>query len=418
VVTAAVRSADSVAVRFGFARTGLDSVTTAVAVQGETVVVPVLGLLPEQEYELRLEAYGCGTATRSAPLEHITGSLPADLPLYTASGLDPTPGYVVFAAGSYGLVIDNTGRVVWYHRFPDGAGLNFQPQPTGRYVAFPPMSGAWAGNWLELDPLGNLTRTFGCVGGLSTRFHDLMALPDGSYWVMCDETRTMDLTAHGGVANAQVTGTQVQHVSGSGDLLFQWSPFDYFDITDLDPAERTGPTVNWTHGNAIDLDDEGNLLISFRSLNEIAKIETRTGGVLWRMGGRRNQFSFLDTSSPAFLRQHGLRVRGRRQLMLLDNLGEPAGSRVERYELEAGSPGDSGHTARLISTYVPDSRVVAQLGGTTQPLPGGRSLVAYGNGGRVEEYDAAGQVVWRIEGNPGYIFRAQRIQSLYFPVAP
>jgi hypothetical protein len=43
------------------------------------------------------------------------------------------------------------------------------------------MSGAWAGNWLELDPLGNLTRTFGCAGGLSTRFHDLIALPDGSY---------------------------------------------------------------------------------------------------------------------------------------------------------------------------------------------------------------------------------------------
>jgi hypothetical protein len=308
--------------------------------------------------------------------------------------------------------------VCWYHRFPDGAGLNFQPQPTGRYVAFPPMSGAWAGNWLELDPLGSLTRTFGCVGGLSTRFHDLIARPDGSYWVMCDETRSMDLTAHGGVANAQVTGTQVQHVSGSGDLLFQWSPFDHFDITDIDPAERTGPTVNWTHGNAIDLDDDGNLLISFRSLNEIAKIETGTGGVLWRMGGRRNQFSFLGTTTPAFLRQHGLRVTGRHQLMLLDNHGEPAGSRVERYELDTGAPGSSGRTARLISTYVPDSRIVAQLGGTTQPLPGGRSLVAYGNGGRVEEYDAAGQVVWRIEGNPGYVFRAQRIQSLYFPAAP
>ena len=418
VVTATVRSADSVAVRFGFIPAVLDSVTPAVAVHGETAVVPVLGLLPEQEYELRLEAYGCGTATRSAPLEHVTGSLPAGLPVYTASGIDPTPGYVVFAAGSYGLVIDNTGRVVWYHRFPDGPGLNFQPQPTGRYVAFPPMSGTWAGNWLELDPLGNLTRTFGCAGGLSTRFHDLIALPDGSYWVMCDETRPLDLTAHGGVANAQVTGTQVQHVSAAGHLLFQWSPFDHFDITDVDPAERTGPTVNWTHGNAIDLDDEGNLLISFRSLNEVAKVETRTGGVLWRMGGRRNQFSFLDTSTPAFLRQHGLRVTGHHQLMLLDNLGEAAGSRVERYVLDTGAPGSSGHTARLIGTYVPDSRTVAQLGGTTQPLPGGRSLVAYGNGGRVEEYDAAGRVVWRIEGNPGYVFRAQRIQSLYFPAAP
>jgi len=417
VVTADVRSTDSVAVRFGSAGM-LDNITPAVAVDGETVVIPVLGLLPEQEYELRLEAFGCGTAAGAA-MGHLTGSLPVDLLVYVASGPDPSPGYVAFAAGPYGLVIDNTGRVVWYHRFPNGAGLNFQPQPTGRYVAFPPMSGpAGFGKWQELDPLGNLTRTFGCAGGLPTRFHDLIALPDGSYWVMCDETREMDLTAHGGVANAQVTGTQVQHVSGSGDLLFQWSPFDHFDITDLDPVGRTGPVVNWTHGNAIDLDDEGNLLISFRSLDEITKIETSTGGVLWRLGGRRNQFSFLNTSSPAFIRQHGLRVTGRGQLMLLDNLGEPAGSRVERYEVEAGATGDQGHTARLISTYVPDTRVVAQLGGTTQPLPGGRSLVAYGNGGRVEEYDAAGQVVWRIEGNPGYVFRAQRIRSLYQPIAP
>jgi hypothetical protein len=33
----------------------------------------------------------------------------------------------------------------------------------------------------------------------------------------------------------------------------------------------------------------------------------------------------------------------------------------------------------------------------------------------VEEYDAAGNVVWRIEGEPGYVFRAQRIISLYQP---
>ena len=80
---------------------------------------------------------------------------------------------------------------------------------------------------------------------------------------------------------------------------------------------------------------------------------------------------------------------------------------VERYEAEAGATGDQGHTARLISTYVPDTRVVAQLGGTTQPLPGGRSLVAYGNGGRVEAYDAAGQVVWRIEGKTCPNFQRQ-----------
>jgi hypothetical protein len=41
--------------------------------------------------------------------------------------------------------------------------------------------------------------------------------------------------------------------------------------------------------------------------------------------------------------------------------------------------------------------------------------VSFGSAGGVEEYDAAGTVVWRLTGNPGYVFRAQRIRSLYHP---
>ena len=35
--------------------------------------------------------------------------------------------------------------------------------------------------------------------------------------------------------------------------------------------------------------------------------------------------------------------------------------------------------------------------------------------GRVEEYDALGRVTWRVEKGAGYVFRAQRITSLYAP---
>ena len=96
--------------------------------------------------------------------------------------------------------------------------------------------------------------------------------------------------------------------------------------------------------------------------------------------------------------------------MLLDNLGNPGGSRAERYEYDAAS-----RTARLVGSYGSSPSVVALLGGSAQDQPDGHTLVAYGNGNRVEEYDATGQVVWRIEGNPGYLFRAQRIRSLYHP---
>jgi hypothetical protein len=58
---------------------------------------------------------------------------------------------------------------------------------------------------------------------------------------------------------------------------------------------------------------------------------------------------------------------------------------------------------------------VAQLGGTTHHLPNGRTLVAFGNGDRVQEFDASGSIVWEIQGSAGYVFRAQRINSLYHP---
>ncbi|MGH3376476.1 MAG: arylsulfotransferase family protein [Actinoallomurus sp.] len=95
---------------------------------------------------------------------------------------------------------------------------------------------------------------------------------------------------------------------------------------------------------------------------------------------------------------------------MLDNLGEAPGSRAERYRVD-----EAGHTALLTGTYTPTPPVRASLGGTTQTLPDGHTLVAFGDGGAVQEFDGNGAVVWKIEGNPGYIFRAQRILSLYHP---
>jgi hypothetical protein len=408
-VTGRVRFADSVSVAYGMPGTTLDSVTPAFASAGTEVVLPVFGLLPDRTYELRLIAHGEGGTLSSEPLHVTTGSLPADLPRFQAGGTSPSPGYVLFAAGWYGLVIDNTGRVVWYVRFPEGPSLNFQAQPNGRYIARPlTPDTSDVKPLVEFDPLGAVTRKLGCARSLRARFHDVLIQPDGSYWLMCDETRVMDLSSIGGAPGAMVTGTVVQHLDPAGGLLFDWSPFDHFEITDVDQETRSGPTVNWTHGNALDLDADGNLLVSFRSLNEITKIDTQTGSVLWRMGGLRNQFTFPD-SGPPFLGQHGVRAAGR-ELVLLDNLGEAEGSRAERYVLD-----EAGHTAQLTGTYVPTAATQASLGGTTQDLPKRHTLVAFGSGGVVQEYDSVGAVVWQIEGNPGYVFRAQRIRSLYHP---
>ncbi len=141
----------------------------------------------------------------------------------------------------------------------------------------------------------------------------------------------------------------------------------------------------------------------------MTKIDTASGAVLWRLGGLASQFTLAGTLNP-FLGQHGLRMAGPHRLLLLDNRGVSGATRAESYVLD-----ETNRIAQLTDTYAGAPSVVALLGGSTQVLPGGRVLVAYGNGNRLQEYDAAGNVVWEIHGNPGYIFRAQRIASLYDP---
>lgn len=415
VVQVRVRGADEVAVAYSLeGATHVDSITPRVRVTRDSAAVPVLGLLPNRRYRVRVIAYAQhGTSTRDG-LTLTTGALPEDIPSYTGAGADPSPGYIVLAAGLYGLVIDNTGRVVWYRRFPRGPGLNFAAQPNGHYVARPPAANpADPGHWVELDALGNETRALPCSDGLRSRPHDLIAQPDGSYWLLCDESRVMDLTEFGGVAGAVVTGTAVQHNARDGTLLFRWSPFDHFAITDVDATERTGAAVNWTHGNALDLDTDGNLIVSFRNLGEVTKIDVATGSVIWRFGGRRNQFDLSNASGaslPSFVGQHSARAYAPGAILLLDNIGDPNQSRAERYVLDARA-----RSARLVQSYGSGPGVVTLIGGSVQDLPDDRTLVSFGTAGRVEEYDGSGRVVWRIDGHAGYVFRAQRIRSLYAP---
>jgi hypothetical protein len=372
----------------------------------------MLGLLPETTYQAKLFAFNACGSTASKSLSFKTGALPSDLPAYTVTKLNPARGFVAFATGNYGIAIDNNGRIVWYHRFPNGPGLNFQPQPNGRYTARPAADPGTPGSWVEIDPLGNVTRKLGCAHDMPARLHDMIALGDGSYLILCDETRTVDLSAQGKPVNARVLGASIQHLSSTGTVMFEWSAFDYLpiDLKVLDPADLNGASINWTHANAIDIDVYGSVLVSFRNLNKIVKIDTQTRKIVWSLGGSSPDLKVYNAQVPVFVHQHGARFVGINQVQLLDNLGEQSGSRLEVYSII-----DYYNEAALISSRFATDGVTAQIGGNTQRLFGGHTLVSFGNGASVEEYDAAGNLAWKLGGSPGYIFRAERITSLYRP---
>ncbi|UCF20660.1 MAG: aryl-sulfate sulfotransferase, partial [Gemmatimonadota bacterium] len=343
-------------------------------------------------------------------LSFTTGSLPDWIPAADALGNDTTAGLVVLSYPGGPVIVDNGGRVVWYKTAPDGLLNSFQAHANGAYTLLGATDVSRA--YHVLDVLGREIGTLECVEFL-IRFHDFLVLEGGDYWALCDEERVFDLTEFGGLSDAVVTGTVVQHISATGALLFEWKVLDHFDITDIPVSQLTGRQVNFSHGNGIDLTEDGDLILSFRSLNEITKVDTETGQVVWRFGGLRNQFTFVGDPKGSFQRQHGVRVAGPGIIQFLDNSETPP-SRLVRFRLD-----EDALTATLIFAFADAPDILTPVGGSTQYYrSNGHGLVSFGRAGRVVETDASGNRAWELTGIDGlYVFRAQRIPSLYFPGA-
>lgn len=409
IVTVTATGYDSVYVRFWRDSAPAERSPSIAFGTDSVVTFPVLGLDTSATYafEINLERKGKAVVPADT-LSHSTGVLPAWIPVIGVSGTDTSAGFLLLSLPNGPVIINNAGRVLWYRERIGGVLGSWTAQPNGEHtwLATTDSSGYYVYN-----VLGEETGRYSCQG-YKTRFHDVLVTATGDVWIMCDEVATVDLTSFGGVDSAQVTATVVQHLDPSGQLQFQWRSLDHFQFTDVDPSILTGAAVNFTHSNAIELDGDGNLLLSSRSLDEITKIDVTTGAILWRFGGLANQFTILGDPKGAFQRQHGLRSLGTNHLQFLDN-GTTVPSRLVRYSLDT-----LGMTATLDWQFIDSPTTFAGVGGATQAYPDGGALVTFGPAGRVVEVDANGARRWELTGiNGTYVFRAQRLASLYSPGA-
>jgi hypothetical protein len=397
---------DSAFVRYWRRGAGALQTPAHAFVGDSTVTVAVLGLDTAADYEFETNLV-LGTAPPQ-PVDtssFSSGILPAWIPAAVPAGMDTTPGFLALSYPDGPVIIDNRGTVRWYLHSPDPTLNSFQAHPNGRYTLFGATDSPR--QFRVLDELGNTVGALQCLE-FPTRFHDLLVLAEGDYWITCDETRIKDLTNLGGLDSVITTWTVVQHVSAGGALLFEWKSADHYDITDVPASERMGRSVNATHGNGLALDYDGNLLLSSRTLNEVTKVNVATGAIMWRLGGLRNQFTFVNDSKGTFERQHGLRRAGPGEIQLLDN-GLQAPSRFVRYLLNPTTM-----TALLVMDFRDSPTTLTPVGGSTQYFGSGYGLVSFGRAGRVVETDPAGNRAWELTGIDGtYVFRAERISSLY-----
>jgi hypothetical protein len=199
------------------------------------------------------------------------------------------------------------------------------------------------------------------------------------------ESETCDLSAKKvflqkdapGSRNAKVKYHVVQELDQKKKLVYEWraKPFFSFDDISLVYLQDTAQ-VDVTHFNSVELMPDGNFLISARYTNELIKVNKRSGTISWRMGGKHNQFQFINDSLP-FLGQHDARILPNGHLTLFDNgyAGDHArhNARALEYIID-----EKAMTATLAWSYTYPLRLVSEAAGNMQRLSNGNTMIGYG----------------------------------------
>lgn len=359
--------------------TGLTLLCTGLALAQQSLALDYV--VPGPSADLMSASTSLGIHQGPArPSEYVT--LPGDFPAITVTvpASNTAPGYLFVTsftgpglptAAPYLMILDNRGEPVYYKKQPPNqAATDLKKQPNGLLTYYDRS----VGKFQALDQTYATVRSYAAVNHW-TNHHDFQLLPNGHQLYLIYNPRTIDMSqiVPGGNPAATVYGLIVQEVDGNRNVVFEWRSWDHFDITDSN-EDLTEPVIDLIHGNAVELDFDGNLLISSRNLDEVTKINRQTGAVVWRWGGKRNQFTFIG-DSRRFSHQHDIRLLPNGHYTLYDNGNglTPEYSRALEYVLD-----QTNKTARLVWEYRNTPDVFAWGMGNAQRLPNGNTMIGWG----------------------------------------
>jgi hypothetical protein len=195
-------------------------------------------------------------------------------------------------------------------------------------------------------------------------------------FILGDNYETVDMSqiVPGGSKDATVEGSILQELDKNKNVIFQWRSWDHYQITDATHENLTALNIDYVHANAIEIDTDGNILLSARHLDEITKINSQTGDIIWRWGGKNNQFTFVN-DSIAFSHQHAIRILPNDDKIFFDNgnFHTPPFSRAVEYNLD-----EVKKTAVLVWQFRNNPDIFGSALGYVQRLANGNTLISWG----------------------------------------
>jgi hypothetical protein len=325
-------------------------------------------------------------------------TLPSDLPLPTITTLkNPAEGYIFAAVpfwgqgNSYLVVYENLGKPVFFRRTPSYSS-DFKLQENGLLTYYDYASQ----KFFAMDSSLTVVDSFWTKNGFTTDEHDIKMLENGNVLMIGYDSKGFDMSQHvpGGDRNASVLISAIQEIDKSRSVVFEWRDYEHYKFTDVGPAVNLlDPAFIYSRINSVDLDLDGNLIISTRNLDEITKIHRKTGSIIWRLGGKNNQFRFLP-DSIGFSAQHSAKVLPNGNLLMYDDglYHTPHFSRAIEYRLDTVSK-----TATMVWSYRHSPDIRSVFWGNAQRLKNGNTLIGWGRSDTAAtEVDPKGEKVFEM----------------------
>jgi hypothetical protein len=275
-------------------------------------------------------------------------------------------------------------------------------------------SGLGRGTHVILDQSYRVVARLPAGGGRQSDLHEFLLTPQNTALVTSYEVRPWDLTSVGGPAAGKVIGGVVQELAlPSGRVLFEWRSLDHVAVEETH-AVFAGHPLDYFHVNSIDLTADGGLLVSARNTWGVYKVSRESGQVLWRLGGKKSDFTM--GKGTVFAWQHDARHHGNGLVSIFDDGAAPQVEPQSR-ALLIRLDGKRGR-ANLVRQYTHrPGRLVSQFMGNAQVLGNRNVLVGWGNEPYVTEFGPDGSIVFDAKlPDEGQNYRAFRFQWVGLPV--
>ncbi len=262
--------------------------------------------------------------------------------------------------------------------------FDFKPTSNGLFSYFDILRNAGGygeANVLIIDTSGNKIATLGTNNEYFADFHDFKYLPNGNKLFIAYAPNYLDLSkvVADGNPNSNYPDGIIQEVDGNGKTVFQWRSGHKIDVTEsYNPLNQA--TNSYIHINSLDLDLDGNIIISCRNISQILKINRKTGEIMWRMGGKKNEFTFLndheENKQNYFSFTHSVRVLPNGNFIIFDNGNQKLPvpySRALEYEVDQVKK-----TAKLVWEFRHTPDIYTPNQGSIQRLKNGNTLIGWG----------------------------------------